>query len=885
MKQWFLQLGMFFFRTILKVRYRITYKGLEKSLEDGAEGVLFLSNHPALCIDGLIATLPLLKACSVRTLIIESMFFSSFFAPILRWIRALPVPDFGTGSNSSKLYRLHHVLQQVITALPKGENFLIYPAGMTKQTGREVLGGTFAVHDILRAQPNVPVVMIRIVGLWGSRFSRAQSRGNPVDMEKALTKSFWDILKAGVFFLPRRSVEVTFERVKDIPRAASKIELNRWLESWFNAPFEQAGRRGEELTLVSYSPWKNVLPDIVKMETVTAERVRPEVREKVVGWISETLHKPVNEISMNDNLVADLGLDSLSLAELITYLEAHMDSPRIFPQDVSTVTSLCLAAQGEGAASKVVEKVWSKKLWDRPRRQKRCFIRPDGTTVDQFFETADRNLFCCAAMDDVRGPLSYRKVKQGVLTLAYYIQKQVKGQKIGILLPDTTAAHILTLACQLAGKTPVMLNWTVGSRHLQSVVELTQMETVLTSWSFLDVLENVDLTPVQEKILFLEECKATFSLPVILGFACLSFVPYRLSKRLGLFPVLKETDVAVLLFTSGTESEPKGVPLTHRNILSDLSGALEAIQLFETDSLMSILPPFHSFGFTVTGLMPFLAGVKTYFFPNPTDGGAICEKIQKWNITLLCAAPSFLKNILLQCRNEIFASLRIVVTGAERAPNELFELAKTSAPFARIIEGYGITECSPILTINFQGDRTQGVGQPILGVQLKIVDPEQYEIERALGVDGLILASGPTIFSGYLQPYLASPFYEGWYVTGDLGHITEEGALVITGRMKRFVKIGGEMVSLGAVEGALSERLPSEEDEGPSFAVIAVESKTEAPKLVLFSKKEISESEANMELRRRGFSNLIRIDQVKVIKEIPLTALGKVAIGELAKMA
>ena len=884
MKKFFLRVAMCFFSLLLKLRYRIVYKGLDESVGDDAKGVLFLSNHPALAIDGLTVTLPLLKACSVRTLIVESMFFSPIIAPLLKWIHALPVPDFGTGTNSCKLYRLNRVLQHVRSGLASGENFLIYPAGMTKQTGREVLGGTFAVYDILKNNPSVPVVMVRVVGLWGSRFSRAQNRGNPVDMQAAFSKSALDLLKACIFFMPRRKVEVTFERVQDLPRNSSKVELNRWLEDWFNAPFQKNGRRGEDLQLVSYSPWRKRLPDIAKMENMTESRVRPEVKEKVIGWIAKALHKEPSDIAMNDHLVADLGLDSLALAELITYLEATMESPRIFPQDVSTVTSLCLAAQGEGASKRVVEKVWSKKLWNKPREQKRCSFSQDGTVLSHFFETCDANLFSCGAMDDIRGPLSYRQLKQGVLTVAYHIQKQIKGEKVGILLPDTALSHMLTLACELAGKTPVMLNWTVGAKHLESVLSLTKMECVLTSWSFLDLLENVDLTPIQEKILFLEEFKVSFSPLASLGFMFLSYIPYGWIEKLQLFPTVNSSDTAVLLFTSGTESEPKGVPLTHKNILCDLSGALQAIQLFETDSLMSILPPFHSFGFTVTGIMPFLVGIKTYFYSNPTDGGAICDKMKEWNSTLLCAAPSFLKNILLQSKNELFSTLRLIVTGAEKAPPELFTIASTVAPFSRVIEGYGITECSPILTINVQGNPGEGVGHPISGVELKIVDPENPAQVRPQGADGLILAKGDSIFGGYLQPYLALPFIDGWYSTGDLGHLTATGALIITGRLKRFVKIGGEMISLGAVEEAFANKLRSLDDDVPSYAVIAIEEKVGSPKLILFSTKPFSESEANVELRRSGFSNLIRIDQVRCIPEIPLTALGKVSIGSLAKM-
>ena len=219
-----------------------------------------------------------------------------------------------------------------------------------------------------------------------------------------------------------------------------------------------------------------------------------------------------------------------------------------------------------------------------------------------------------------------------------------------------------------------------------------------------------------------------------------------------------------------------------------------------------MLPPFHSFGFTVTGLLTLLSGIKIAFSPDPTDGKRLAHAIEHWGATILCGPPTFLKAIMKAATPEQLRSVRLCFSGAEKVPPDLLALM---APFGGeefFIEGYGITECSPVLTFNRQGKPHRGVGLPAQGVELLIVHPETYEI-LPVGTQGLILARGPNVFAGYLNPSVSSPFIEvkglSWYKTGDLGFLDEEGALTISGRLKRFVKVGAEMISLAAVEDGL----------------------------------------------------------------------------------
>ena len=226
-------------------------------------------------------------------------------------------------------------------------------------------------------------------------------------------------------------------------------------------------------------------------------------------------------------------------------------------------------------------------------------------------------------------------------------------------------------------------------------------------------------------------------------------------------------------------------------------------------------------------------------------------------------------------------SLKICVTGAEKAPAELFQKVG-ELPHCRLVEGYGVTECSPVLTVNLSGDPTKGVGKPLSGVELKIVKLDDHT-PLPKGDTGLVLARGPNLFSGYLNPGLHSPFLQNgekpWYITGDLGKIDDAGNLVLSGRLKRFVKLGGEMVSLAALEEVLQQEMQhtlSAPSQTPSVAVCSQEENGDKPKLFLFTTVACSLEEANATLKKAGFSNLIKLHELFTLSEIPLSGTGKV---------
>lgn len=882
------------FRILIALRYRIKVKGLEhlnSNTLNKKGGVLFLPNHPSVLIDPLIVALSVWRKYPIRPMVVEYMYYTPFVGWFLRLVNSLPVPDFGSSSNSLKRKKSDEMVNVVVDGLKHKENFLIYPAGKTKSTGLESIGGASAVQKIIHDVPEVNVVLVRIKGLWGSSFSRA-FLGKAPPILPTLAASFKHLLKNLIFFSPRRDVIVElYPAPADFPYNASRLEMNKWLENWYNQPDgltkQQGERPGDSYVLVSLSRWGYVVPETVKKEmvdqTVDLSKVPEIAKEKITKKLAELADMDKSKIQPGMDLASDLGLDSLDMAEMVGFIQDQFDIDNVPVHEMTTVGRIMgIASHQVTLPEKVVESTVDLSKWETKRGRKRVEMPPGKTMIEVFLNQAGqlKKEACCG--DERLGVASYSQMKLRAIILAEYI-RTLPGPYVGIMLPASVMANILVLAVQLAGKTPLMVNWTVGPRHLESVIKLSNVQTVLTSWAFLDKLDNIELNGMEDRLVMLEDLKHKFGLKQKLqGLYRSKLSNQRLMK---LFKIDKKTedDMAVLLFTSGTEGMPKGVPLTHKNIISNQKGIIDMIALYSDDVIHGILPPFHSFGFTVSGMLGTLVGIRIGFYPNPTEGKALAKSIERWKVTIGCGAPTFIKGILRAAEPEQLVTLRIFATGAERCPPELLELVAEKGKPGILTEGYGITECSPVLTFNTPGKPNVGVGKPAPEVELKIVHQETNE-PLPLGERGMILAHGPNIFNGYINPGISSPFVyvdnKKWFKTGDLGYLDPEGNLTISGRLKRFVKIGGEMISLASIEEALFEHAVKHKlqlaPEGPSVAVAAKEQEGEKTKFYVFSVFKISVDEANAALKAAGFTNLVKVATVHQIPEMPLLGTGKI---------
>jgi long-chain-fatty-acid--[acyl-carrier-protein] ligase len=884
---------LFFIRLSLWFRYRITIKGLENVNAQTLKkpgGILFLPNHPTVFIDPTLMGLALWRKFSVRPVVVEYMYYTPIVHYVMRLMNALPIPNFDATSNSLKKKRADQALEKVSQDLKRGDNFLIYPGGKVKHQAKEVINAS-GVHRILESTPEANVVLVRITGLWGSSFSRALTGQTPF-MFATIWEGVKIVFKNLIFFTPRRNVTLEFVPApSDFPYEASRTDLNHYLETFYNqsdnlTPATE-DEPGESLYLVSYSIWKNDLPELnlrKKTDEVDLAKVPPAIQKQVKEKLAEMTHVPVAEIQPDQSLGSDLGLDSLDTAELLSFLDDQYEISGVPVGELSTVGKLMAIAAKQVAFGEQAEE-WQANLskWNRPIAKRQKLSLAFGETIPEvFFNQCAKMGHAVACGDERAGIVTYAQAKLRVALLAEYI-RHLPGEYIGILLPSSVAAYLTILACQLAGKVPLMINWTMGPRHLEAIADLTKVQVVLSSWAFLDKLENVNLTGIEDLIVTLEDVRRGFTIKDKLRAFYRSKLNTAAMLKAFEAQYMSKQAVAVLLFTSGTENMPKGVPLTHANVLSNQRAAAEVVDIYNDDVLLGILPPFHAFGFTTTGILPLLGGTKVAYYADPTNGKGVAKSVEYWHATYICGAPTFLRSMFKNGTKKQLDTLHACISGAEKAPPELFEMVK-KLDHCTFFEGYGITECSPILTANVTGDPTKGVGKPLPGIEIKIVDVENHQKFLETNQTGLILAKGPNIFPGYLNKGITSPFIffggQKWYSTGDLGHLDEEGNLIISGRLKRFVKVGGEMISLSALEGVLTQSVGKQAQEqsegGPVLAICAKEEAGERSRLFLFANFATSVEEANRALKEGGFSNLVKIYKVYQVPEIPIMGTGKV---------
>ncbi|MDE3055516.1 MAG: AMP-binding protein [Verrucomicrobiota bacterium] len=870
-----------FLLLLLSLRYRIHVKGLDlldKLPRD--KGVFFLPNHPAH-MDPLFLYLLLWPRYRMRPVVVEYVYH--LLRPLMRLVRAVPMPNFDISVNPLKVKRAEMALQTVAEGLRKGENFLFYPAGKLKNSAREVVGGASGAYSLLQECPDAQIVLIRTTGLWGSSFSRALLGRSP-PLPATLLQGVKILLKNALFFAPRRDVEIEIAlEPSDFPRKEQKLLLNRYLENWFNRYRTKEGKQvdKEPLTLVSYSRFKEELPtpfEPKKKRGLGGAIVSEELRTKIYGEIRRIVNNPGIHIAPEMHLATDLGMDSLNLAELGAFLLQSSDVEELHPEDLDTVQSVLEIAAGTFSSEAHPMRTQSKMHWEEEVGRPLPSAPEGKTLMEAFLRVAERMGGRAACGDDLLGVLSYKDLKRSALVLSLHFRKMPEVY-VGVLLPATAVTYIVILALLFAGKVPVMLNWTLGPRYLDDMLRTAKVERVLSSWRFLDRLSHVDLGSCVDRLELLEEIRSGLSLVTKLKGAFLSLLPVSSLLRLLHLDQMTGEERAVVLFTSGTEASPKGVPLSHRNILSNQSSGMQCIDLNEKDVLYGILPPFHSFGFSVVGLFPLCGGIRVAFYPDPTDAVALAEGIERWKVTLYSATPSFVKALFAVAKKEQLKTIRYVICGAEKAPVDLIE--RVEGIGAKLIEGYGITECAPILTLTRPKLPHIGVGQALPDIEMRMVHPETLE-PLPEGVDGEIVVRGPNVFQGYLSLKNASPFLsldgKEWYRTGDIGRLDADKNLILSGRLKRFTKVGGEMISLGALEEVLIagfSRRGKLFGDLPALALIADEREVGKPKLVLFSIFVLEKEEANEILRDSGFSRLAKIASVQQIEEVPLLGTGK----------
>ncbi|MGE0276847.1 MAG: acyl-[ACP]--phospholipid O-acyltransferase [Nitrospiraceae bacterium] len=512
-----------------------------------------------------------------------------------------------------------------------------------------------------------------------------------------------------------------------------------------------------------------------------------------------------------------------------------------------------------------------------------------------FISAMRRRPFRLAMADHTRPEVSGLHALIGAIALTRALRAEWEDQpSVGLLLPPSVAGALTNVAAALAGRVSVNLNYTVGKAGLESAVRQAKLRTIVTSRLFVDKAK-LDL-PDGPRIIWLEEIRSRIRGPQrVLALLLAVAAPARIIERIcGQARPVTMDNLATIIFSSGSTDEPKGIMLSHFNIDSNGQAVAQVLHLDEHDRILGILPLFHSFGYLVFWFV-MLNGGAMVFHPTPLDAAAIGELCARYRLTFLVTTPTFLQLYQRRCTPEQFSSLRVVLTGAEKLPLRLYQSFEDRFGI-RPIEGYGVTECAPVIAVNVPDFRAAGffqpasrrgtVGRPLPGMSVRTVDPETF-VPTLPGTPGMLLVKGPNVMVGYLEKdeLTAASMQDGWYITGDLATIDEDGFITITDRLSRFSKIGGEMIPHGAVEEALHR---AGGFETQVFAVTGVPDERRGEQLaVLYTVEEETISDILAKASAEGLPNLFLPSRSHFVKveALPVLGTGKLDLRNVKQVA
>jgi len=496
-----------------------------------------------------------------------------------------------------------------------------------------------------------------------------------------------------------------------------------------------------------------------------------------------------------------------------------------------------------------------------------------------------------------------REMKSGfLLAVSWVLSRRLlewtSKERVGILFPPGIGGFIANLAVVLAGKVPVNLNFTLGRASSEACLRRAEVDCILSTQRVQMKLTEFPW-PQSGVIDVVDELQALPKAKTLALMAAICTVPAKwLAKRLKVPSVGGDAE-ACLLFTSGSSGEPKGVVLSHRNILGNCL-QIDASQLLPTDEkVIANLPIFHSFGCTVTLWYPMLRGCPVVTVPSPLEFKKVAEAVEAEGATILIGTPTFFKPYIKHVAAEKLKSLKYAIAGAEKTPAGFADLWQTT--FGSLyFEGYGLTETSPVVSINLprtpqgfdypdsesDGAKLGSVGRLLPGQAARIVHPETME-PLPLAEVGLLLLKGPNIFAGYLNdPERSAEVKDGdWFITGDLARFDEEGYLFIEGRLSRFSKIGGEMVPHGTVEQTLVHAYDLLDSDVPMLAIAGRPDDAKGEALVLLTVLDFELSDVRAKLSAAGYSNLWVPKLIKRVEYIPTLASGKLDLRAIQALA
>ena len=507
-----------------------------------------------------------------------------------------------------------------------------------------------------------------------------------------------------------------------------------------------------------------------------------------------------------------------------------------------------------------------------------------------------RNPFRIAITDGLDNTsLSRGKLLGVAVALSRHLRRTCPERRIGIVLPPGKGGVVANLAVVFAGKIPVNLNFTSARDSIESAKEQAGLSTIITARILAKRLDDFPWTP---QVIHLDEILPKMKRAIVGWWLFGLVMPSGVLARLLNLPRVGDRAEAILLFTSGSSGKPKGVALTHRNILANVSQFGIMLEATKDDVMLASLPFFHSFGCTVTLWYPLIEGVRTASYPNPLEAGKIASLVERQAVTVMLATPTFLRAYLRKAEPRQLRRLRLLITGAEKLSDELANAFE--ARFGKeVLQGYGLTETSPVVSVNLPEPKATQAGQTVQpcnrlgstgkllpGIAAEIRNPETDQ-KGSLHDTGMLWLRGPNIFEGYLEApeQTAEVLQDGWFKTGDIGRFDEDGFLYVEGRLSRFSKIGGEMVPHETIEQKIVSVLPTGEHSVRIIAIVGVADAAKGEALVLLSSVDLDLPRLRAALFETGVPNLWIPKTVRRVDAIPVLASGKLDLAGCKKMA
>ena len=680
------------------------------------------------------------------------------------------------------------------------------------------------------------------------------------------------------FFFPRRKVVIEIEDQTILLKKQCKKsleEFNQTLEDFYNKNWE------ESVSYVkNYFYYNNVkgktLPKHIRNSIESFQNHKEydisKFPEDVVAKVNDLVRsvKELDEkekITVSSNLILELYFDSLDMAEVKNLiLNAYPNASNTPLNELKTVADLVAMALWMSTSEEVELKPceWNIPIKESKSHQWNTDLSMNILEKFKEYWKKDKNA------TQIYDSMFWLQKRKDVVLKAFLISeymKKIPWKYVWVMFPALWSTTMIVLAAYLAKKVPVMMNWTHPESAFDHCVKFSKTEKILTSRTFYKTI-NIDWLKKYDFV-FLED---------LLKDIPLSYKLKAVVKSLY-FPIPKDLDeTAVVLYTSWSESFPKAVPLTHKNIMSEWKGPAWSLSVHNDEILFCYLPPFHSFGFTVNTMFPIIAGLRSVNTPDPNDSITVAKLIAHTKPTILATTPTFLKNLLNIAKPEQLTSLRYVITWCEKCSELVFEKTRKIIPNSIILEGYGITETAPIISINtVEKQKPQSVWISITGWKIMVCD---LATDKELWVweEGMIYYSWDNVFNWYEDKSLESPFLKQWkkiwYRTWDLWYLDKDWYLFITWRKKRFLKLWWEMISLPFLEELLQEKYWSSEEIN-----LALEGreKDDGIEIVLFAVwMNIDVKEVNKYLKSKGVNNLIQVTRVENIDKIPLLWTWKV---------